>query len=296
MRRSPVYSNSPRRGAPSLPAPLPQQPTMRPTALRRDARSHLPWLLPAGAVLAALLSVTVYEAVRPNSVQVTQEMIDAAVLHSLTTLPPAPAATSLAAQAIAPSVVRIRQLAADHEDGTEFNVGSGVVVQDGGLILTNLHVVAGATRLGIVFADGFETDGHIISVTPEQDLAVVQAAVVPENLIPATLASSQGLRPGDQVVVVGHPFGIGPSVSAGVVSGLRRSYVSADAEDTLHDLIQFDAATNPGNSGGPLVNMRGEVVGIVTAIYNPTDQRFFVGIGFAVPIETAAESVGRDPF
>ncbi len=104
----------------------------------------------------------------------------------------------------------------------------------------------------------------------------------------ATLRSTADLNVGDPVVAVGFPFGIGPSASAGVVSGLPREYRSPEGKRILTNLIQFDAAANPGNSGGPLVTMDGEVVGIVTAILNPTEQRVFVGIGFAVPIENAA--------
>ena len=104
------------------------------------------------------------------------------------------------------------------------------------------------------------------------------------------------LRPGDHVIAVGHPFGIGPSVSYGVVSGLKREFRSPEGTKTLTNLIQFDAAANPGNSGGPLVTMDGQVVGIVTAIYNPNGQRSFVGIGFAVPIENAASAAGMPPF
>jgi len=96
---------------------------------------------------------------------------------------------------------------------------------------------------------------------------------------------------------VGFPFGIGPSVSAGVVSGLNRNFMSPEGKRMLSNLIQFDAAANPGNSGGPLVTAEGEVVGIVTAILNPNEnQRTFVGIGFAVPIENAASAVGMPPF
>jgi serine protease DegQ len=98
------------------------------------------------------------------------------------------------------------------------------------------------------------------------------------------------------VVAVGFPFGIGPSVTAGVVSGLRREFRSPEGKRVLTNLIQFDAAVNPGSSGGPLVTPGGEVIGIVTAILNPTDQRFFVGIGFAVPIENAAAAAGLPPF
>ncbi len=131
---------------------------------------------------------------------------------------------------------------------------------------------------------------------PENDLAVLQAQKVPDDLIPATMRSTADLRSGDQVAAVGFPFGIGPSVSAGVVSGLKRSFRSPEGKQELGNLIQFDAAANPGNSGGPLINMDGEVLGIVTAILNPTQQRTFIGIGFAVPIENAASAAGSPPF
>ena len=110
------------------------------------------------------------------------------------------------------------------------------------------------------------------------------------------MRSTGDLAPGDHVVAVGFPFGIGPSVSAGVVSGLKRQFKSPDGQQMLTNLIQFDAAANPGNSGGPLVTMEGEVVGIVTAILNPTSARTFIGIGFAVPIENAAAAAGLPPF
>ena len=110
------------------------------------------------------------------------------------------------------------------------------------------------------------------------------------------MGSSANLRPGDEVVAVGFPFGIGPSVSAGVVSGLGREFRAPEGQRALTGLIQFDAAANPGNSGGPLVNMSGEVVGIVTAILNPTEARTFIGIGFATTMESAGGAVGIPPF
>jgi S1-C subfamily serine protease len=131
---------------------------------------------------------------------------------------------------------------------------------------------------------------------PENDLAVIQAKTIPDDLVPATLRSTRDLAMGDQVIAVGFPFGIGPSVTAGVVSGLKREYRSTEGKRLLTNLIQFDAAANPGNSGGPLATMDGEVVGIVTAILNPGDQGVFIGIGFAVPIENAAAAVGVSPF
>jgi len=184
----------------------------------------------------------------------------------------------------------------DGDDEIEKSVGTGVVVVDKGLILTNLHVVAGARLVKVVFADGLESEAVVVGLKPESDLAVLQAKTIPDDLPPANLGSTRDLAPGDHVVAVGFPFGIGPSVSAGVVSGLNREYRSPEGKRLLTNLIQFDAAANPGNSGGPLVNADGEVVGIVTAILNPTEQRVFIGVGFAVTMESAAAAIGLPPF
>lgn len=174
-------------------------------------------------------------------------------------------------------------------------VGTGVVIKDDGLILSNLHVVAGARRITVVFADGTESPATLTGARPEHDLAVLKASKVPDDLQPAVLRSTGDLSEGDGVVVVGFPFDIGPSVSSGVISGFNREYQSASGARVLSNLIQFDAAANPGNSGGPLATMEGEVVGIVTAILNPNNQRSFVGIGFAVPIENAMAAAGLPP-
>jgi len=184
----------------------------------------------------------------------------------------------------------------DREEHEERGIGTGVVIMDNGTILTNLHVVYGAKRIKVIFADGLEADADVIALRPEHDLAVLRARKIPDDLKPATMRSTHDLRPGDRVTAVGFPFGIGPSVSHGVVSGLKREFRSPEGQRILTNLIQFDAAANPGNSGGPLVTDDGEVVGIVTAIYNPTEERFFVGIGFAVPIENAAQAAGMPPF
>jgi len=175
-------------------------------------------------------------------------------------------------------------------------IGTGVVIVDKGVILTNLHVVLGAEKIKVRFFDGMEAEATVIGVRPEHDLAVLQAKSIPDDLVAATLRSTADLQVGDHVVAVGFPFGIGPSASAGVVSGLKREYHSPEGKRILTNLIQFDAAANPGNSGGPLVTADGEVVGIVTGILNPTSQRVFIGIGFAVPIENAAAAVGMSPF
>jgi len=182
------------------------------------------------------------------------------------------------------------------DEEVEAGVGTGVVIVDKGVILTNLHVVSGADRIKVTFHDGLESTATITGAQPENDLAVLQAQKIPDDMIAATMRSTGDLSPGDKVLVVGFPFGIGPSASAGVVSGLKRSFRSPEGKQEMNNLIQFDAAANPGNSGGPLVTMDGEVVGIVTAILNPTPARTFLGIGFAVPIENAAQAAGLPPF
>ena len=256
---------------------------------------RLLWVAAGG--LFALLLVSMHAVITPPTRQITQQDINAAVLHTLeTNTLPSPAAKAY--EVIRPSVVRVRGLGPDKKGGedTEKSVGSGVVIVDKGIILTNLHVVAGAKRVQVVFDDGLESDATIIGVRPEHDLAVLQAQTIPDDLFAATMRSTADLALGDQVIAVGFPFGIGPSVTAGVVSGLRREFRSPEGKRVLTNLIQFDAAVNPGSSGGPLVTTSGEVVGIVTGILNPTDQRFFVGIGFAIPIENAAAAVGVPPF
>ncbi len=182
------------------------------------------------------------------------------------------------------------------ERNIERSVGTGVVIMDDGTILTNLHVVSGSGDLVVVFADGLESPAEIVGIQPEHDLAIIRAQLLPDDLIPATIRSTSGLRPGDRVVAVGFPFGIGPSASAGVISGLGRDYVTRSGERVMTNLIQFDAAANPGNSGGPLVTEDGEVIGIVTAILSNSDRPGFIGIGFAVPIENAMAGAGMSPF
>jgi S1-C subfamily serine protease len=286
----------------------------RPKAANRDLdskkieiKARLAWkkwlrkyrvpLLAAVPGLAALAIVLIQWTYTAAPRDLTQEDIDVAVTRALDTVPlPSPAAKAY--EAVRGSIVRVRSFVADPKTGEEIvaSTGTGVVILDKGVILTNIHVVAGAKRIGVTFADGLESDAEITGTRPEDDLAVLQAKTIPDDLQAATLQSTSGLEPGDHVTAVGFPFGIGPSVSSGVVSGLRREYRSPEGQRLLTNLIQFDAAVNPGNSGGPLLNASGEVVGIVTGILNPTEQRVFVGIGFAVPIENAAMAVGVPPF
>lgn len=247
--------------------------------------------------LSLLLVISLSMAMRPAQPKLTQQDINAAVLKTLETTV-LPSAAAKAYQTIIPSVVRIVGLGKekDGKESGERSVGTGVVIVDKGVILTNLHVVQGATIIKVTFADGLESTASITGIQPENDLAVLQANKIPDDMIAATMRSTADLQPGDEVMAVGYPFGIGPSASSGIVSGLKRSFRSPEGKQMMSNLIQFDAAANPGNSGGPLVTMSGEVVGIVTAIYNPNQQRTFVGVGFAVPIENAASAAGMPPF
>jgi S1-C subfamily serine protease len=250
-------------------------------------------LVAAGALFALLLTI-VHAWMTPSPRELTQRDVDAAVLHTLESAP-LPSLAAKAYEAIRPSVVSVHAVRLETGKAVDA-VGTGVVIVESGIILTNLHVVAGADKVTVQFFDGLESDAIVIGMRPEHDLAVLQAKTLPDDLVPATLRSTADLAVGDEVVAVGFPFGIGPSASAGVVSGLRREYQSPEGKRLLTNLIQFDAAVNPGNSGGPLVTRDGEVVGIVTGILNPSAQRVFIGIGFAVPIENAAAAVGISPF
>jgi S1-C subfamily serine protease len=261
----------------------------------------LRWDFAAIFLLGALVSLLAVGLLSPAfqiKPALTQKDIDAAVLHRLQTKE-LPSQSAKAAASVQGAVVHVQAYVADPKNkdvDKESGVGTGVVIKDDGTILTNFHVVSGAKRLKVTFFDGTESDATVIGVQADKDLAVIKPQKIPDDLEPAVLGSSQQLSPGDGVVAVGFPFGIGPSVSSGVVSGLNRQFRSPDGNQTLSGLIQFDAAANPGNSGGPLVNMSGEVVGIVTAILNPTSSRTFIGIGFATTIESAGSAVGLPPF
>lgn len=306
MKRVSLYSRSHRSQMPPAPAPgaapeLADPPAIadasRVSAPRRFLRrQQRPLLVLAGAFFALLL-VFAHAKWAPQPRTLTQRDIDAAVLKTLETKP-LPSRAAEAYELIKGSIVRVRGLGSDGEadKDEERSVGTGVVILENGTILTNLHVVAGAKRIGVIFADGFESDATIVGVRAEHDLAVIQTKAVPDDLMPATLRSTGDLRLGDEVIAVGFPFGIGPSVTSGVISGLRREYQSPEGKRLLTNLIQFDAAANPGSSGGPLLTTDGEVVGIVTGILNPSKEPVFIGIGFAVPIENAASAVGLSPF
>lgn len=260
--------------------------------LRERVRGMFPFL---SGVVAAFLAFFLYNFLFPAN-QVTEAEVSNAIAGALASATPRPAYSVQVYQAIQPSLVMIESETEVENADAQRGLGSGVIVDDMGNILTSLHVVAGSTRIVVTFADGTRAEAAVVSEQPEIDIAVLQTATMPETWFPATLGNPGAMQVGDEAYVVGNPFGLYSSMSAGVISGFNRTFQPPNSGQPIEGLIQFDAAANPGNSGGPLLNRNGHVIGIVTGIINPTDESFFVGIGFAVPIGTAAGGIGSPPY
>ena len=203
---------------------------------------------------------------------------------------PSPSVPAIYA-AVAPSVVSIEITRGG--SGRVAASGTGVVVNADATILTAFHVVKGASGIRVTFADGTSSAATVAATDPKIDIAALTPATLPEVLVPAVLGRSDQLSVGDAVVAIGDQLRLTRSTTTGVVSGLDRSAAGTDGAG-LTGLIQFDAAVNPGSSGGPLINGRGQLVGIVVALANPTSAGTFVGIGFAVPIGAALAARGGD--
>jgi len=191
-------------------------------------------------------------------------------------------------QTVRPSVVLIRAVggssSVNGRQETEVATGTGVIINADGTILTADHVIAGSKSIQITYVDGTSSPATVATGDPKQDIATLTPAKLPGTLVPAVLGG--GVAVGDDVTAIGNPFGLTGTTTNGVVSGLGR-VLSREKNGDIGGLIQFDAAVNPGNSGGPLINERGQVVGIVVALTNPTGSDTFIGIGFAVPIGSA---------
>ena len=250
----------------------------------------------ASGILAALLALLLYSVLFPGIKQLSAQDVKNSVNQVLASATPAPSFSSRVYQIIHPSLVLIETKTTNPNSKDDFGLGSGVVIDKNGDILTSLHVINGATEIKITFADGSQSGAKVVSTQPENDIAVLQATEPPQVIIPAVMGNPGAMRVGDDAFVVGNPFGLYGSMSTGVVSGLNRLFKLPNSDIELHNMIQIDAAVNPGNSGGPLLNRNGDVIGIITGIVNPTDQNFFVGIGFAVPINVAVSGIGAPPY
>jgi S1-C subfamily serine protease len=274
------------------PRPEPEAPADAPTTGRW---TRLRPFVPLAVV--ALVAVGAYAAGtgtddQPSAKDTAAQLgaaVKTAVDEALDTAASKPPDATASYQVIAPSLVVVQvERPATPDAEASGGLGTGVIINDQGAVLTARHVIAGGGRVTVTFSDGSTTDAVVASEQADQDIAVLTPSRMPEVIVPAVMGRVPPI--GGPVFAVGHPLGLTWSLSAGVVSGLDRSIGAGDLQ--LEGLIQFDAAVNPGNSGGPLLNRAGQVVGIVTALANPSKQGFFVGIGFAVPIGAAAGGAG----
>jgi S1-C subfamily serine protease len=267
------------------------QPAPAPPSSRRRVASRLGPFVAGLAVM--LLVVLLVNLLRPQPAPITRGEMAEAVASALASQTAPPPRAELVYAAIRPSVVQIDVTRAgagtDGED--QDGEGTGVVVSDAGEVLTAYHVVDAADTITLTVADGTRSAGTVTAQDPEKDIAVVTPDQAPQ-VPPAVLGKPSSLAIGSDAYIVGNPFGLYGSMSTGVVSGLERSFRDPVTDDVMSGLIQVDAAVNPGNSGGPLLDRAGRVVGIVVALLNPTQEHVFIGIGLAVPIDVAGGAAG----
>jgi S1-C subfamily serine protease len=245
-----------------------------------------------GVVIALLVAtfgwVTVHDSSKPSvSKADVNKIAGDTVNKAVTDLKNQPATGVGIFNSVRPELVVIE--AGPAGNSKDSSLGSGVIINTQGQILTALHVVQGGGDILVTFADGSQSSATVSTSDPDHDTAVLDTAKPPGVIVPAVLGG--GVRVGDETFVIGHPLGLVDSLTAGVISGLDRSFPLPNGK-TLDGLIQFDAAVSPGNSGGPLLNTKGQVVGIVTGLANPSGNEDFVGIGFAEPIAAAGRAAG----
>ena len=188
---------------------------------------------------------------------------------------------------VSPAVVQITGLTTVQGQQAEV-LGSGIVIDSSGNILTNYHVISGASQLTVTLSDQAAVSAQVVGTDPADDLAVIKGDFSGINVTVATLGDSSKVRIGESVIAIGNPFGLQGTVTEGVLSGDNRTLPSQQSKP-LVDLFQTDAAINPGNSGGPLVNLNGEVIGINTALENPSGQDVNIGVGYVIPINNAKD-------
>lgn len=267
---------------------------LRSAVQRANFRRIFPF---ASGMIATFVALLLYNWFFPAPAPLTLQEVNHSVNEMLAAATPAPARSALIYQLIQPSIVLIQtERPGEEETEAGHGLGTGVVINADGAILTSLHVISDATTINLIFADGTEATGQVLATQPENDIAVLGSSRLPEILVPATLGNPDAMHIGDEAYVVGHPLGLYGSMSAGVISGFDRTFKPPNSSQRLRGLIQIDAAVNPGNSGGPLLNRDGQVVGIVAGLVNPTEESFFIGIGFAVPIDVAGGAAGLPPY
>ena len=272
-----------------IPNPEPEQDSGWQSNIRNFTRRS--WWI-AAVIIAGLLGALLYNLLFPDPIPISQSEIDESIAGAIASATPPAAYSAQIYQTILPSFVLIQAKRDVPQEGGNVGIGSGVVINANGDILTALHVVADSTEIEVIFTDGSQVSAEMIAAEPENDIAVLHPIQPPELIVPAVLGNPNSMRIGDEAYAVGNPLGLSGSLSAGVISGFNRSFTIDDSGLVLDGLIQFDAAVNPGNSGGPLLNRAGQVIGIVTALAKPNEKDSFTGIGFAVPIEVAGGAAG----
>jgi S1-C subfamily serine protease len=268
-------------------------PEKLPTRLDRQISRLKPALPFVYGVMAALFALILFNLLFPRTEPMTDLEVNEAIAVALASATPPSAYSAQVYNAIQPSLVLIQtKFPGKANQSSEDGLGSGVVIDQTGRILTSLHVVDHASEIEVTYPDGSRSLAEMTSYQPEKDIAVLAPLTPPAQVFPAVLGNPDSMQVGDEAFVVGNPFGLYASMSAGVISGFNRTFQPQGGGQTIDGLIQIDAAVNPGNSGGPLLNRSGHVIGIVTGIVNPTEENFFIGIGFAVPINVAVAGAG----
>jgi S1-C subfamily serine protease len=278
--------------APTGESPEPPAPVRGTLSARLSARSRRVGVVLALALVLAMCAAIVITNLRISSrpdlsTSGANAIADQKVTSAISQLQSQPPASVTAYEVVRAGLVLIE---AQHKGapGTE-DLGTGVIVDAKGDILTALHVVNGASALKVTFADGTVSAAFIEASDPTHDIAVVASERLPAVIVPAVLGGNPQI--GDEAFAVGNPLDLVASLSAGVISGLDRTFKVSGGR-TLSGMIQFDAAVNPGSSGGPLLNTKGQVIGIVIGLANAAGTDEFAGIGFAMPIGTAGRAAG----
>jgi 2-alkenal reductase len=255
-----------------------------------------------GAVVALFVPIPQFSERQPAQNSVAQATISPDLVETQAALPtlttngveltdnPSPAAFQELYNQLNPGVVNI-QVFIQQRGGAGVGAGSGFVIDEEGHIVTNNHVIAGADFITVVYFNGLQAPAELIGGDPHSDLAVIKVASLPDGVYPLAMGDSEAVQIGEWVVAIGNPFGLGSSLTVGVVSAIGRTIASGATPFGIPHAVQTDAAINPGNSGGPLLNMNGEVIGVNAQIATDGMSGTNVGVGFAIPVSIVRRAV-----